>query len=147
MGLYDPCQNKGGTDCKTAKCHALEILDDVVFAYFAIEMVIKAGFQIDISSLIGPLIGPMSFIKKPIKMIAMGVWGKLGYLGDSWNRLDCFIVIAGALEYCLHLDNMNLTAIRTIRVLRPLRAINRVPSMRILVMLLLGIVLHIIHYV
>ena len=46
-------------------------------------------------------------------------------------------MIAGALEYCLHLDNMNLTAIRTIRVLRPLRAINRVPSMRILVMLLL----------
>ena len=44
LGLYDPCQNKGGTDCKTAKCHALEILDDVVFAYFAIEMVIKAGF-------------------------------------------------------------------------------------------------------
>ena len=44
-----------------AKCHALEILDDVVFAYFAVEMVIK--------------------------MIAMGVWGKLGYLGDSWNRL------------------------------------------------------------
>ena len=142
MGLYDPCQNKGGTDCKTAKCHALEILDDVVFAYFAIEMVIKAGFHF--SSLIGP---PMSFIKKLIKMIAMGVWGKLGYLGDSWNRLDCFIVIAGALEYCLHLDNMNLTAIRTIRVLRPLRAINRVPSMRILVMLLLGIVLHIMHYV
>ena len=77
----------------------------------------------------------------------MGVWGKLGYLGDSWNRLDCFIVIAGALEYCLHLDNMNLTAIRTIRVLRPLRAINRVPSMRILVMLLLGVVLHIMHNV
>jgi hypothetical protein len=90
----------------------LEVLDDVVFAYFAVEMVVK--------------------------MIAMGVWGKLGYLGESWNRLDCFIVIAGALEYCLHLDNMNLTAIRTIRVLRPLRAINRVPSMRILVMLLLG---------
>jgi len=32
---------------------------------------------------------------------------------------------------------VNLTAIRTIRVLRPLRAINRVPSMRILVNLLL----------
>ena len=58
------------------------------------------------------------------------------FLWHLWK--DCFIVIAGALEYCLHLDNMNLTAIRTIRVLRPLRAINRVPSMRILVMLLLG---------
>ncbi|CAG5097992.1 Oidioi.mRNA.OKI2018_I69.XSR.g15322.t1.cds [Oikopleura dioica] len=111
LGLYDPCQNKAGADCHSTKCRILEVLDDVVFAYFAVEMVIK--------------------------MMAMGVWGKLGYLGDSWNRLDCFIVIAGALEYCLHLDNMNLTAIRTIRVLRPLRAINRVPSMRILVMLLL----------
>lgn len=33
-----------------------------------------------------------------------------------------------ALEYCLNVENMNLSAIRTIRVLRPLRAINRIPS-------------------
>uniref|UniRef100_A0A1I8JNJ2 G_PROTEIN_RECEP_F1_2 domain-containing protein n=1 Tax=Macrostomum lignano TaxID=282301 RepID=A0A1I8JNJ2_9PLAT len=26
---------------------------------------------------------------------AMGLWGQLAYLGDSWNRLDFFIVIAG----------------------------------------------------
>ena len=59
--------NKGGTECTSAKCHALEVLDDVVFAYFAIEMVIK--------------------------MIAMGVWGKLGYLGDSWNRLGNLLTL------------------------------------------------------
>uniref|UniRef100_A0A8C1NSZ6 Calcium voltage-gated channel subunit alpha1 I n=1 Tax=Cyprinus carpio TaxID=7962 RepID=A0A8C1NSZ6_CYPCA len=35
------------------------------------------------------------------------------------------------------MQNINLTAIRTVRVLRPLKAINRVPSMRILVNLLL----------
>lgn len=37
-------------------------------------------------------------------------------------------------EYLLqeYLGNINLTAIRTIRVLRPLRAVNRIPSMRIL---------------
>ncbi|CAB1453995.1 unnamed protein product [Pleuronectes platessa] len=40
-------------------------------------------------------------------------------------------------EYSLDLQNVNLTAIRTVRVLRPLKAINRVPSMRILVNLLL----------
>uniref|UniRef100_A0A182T683 Ion transport domain-containing protein n=1 Tax=Anopheles maculatus TaxID=74869 RepID=A0A182T683_9DIPT len=72
-----------------------------------------------------------------IKIVAMGAWGKGTYLADSWNRLDFFIVLAGALEYCLQVENLNLTAIRTIRVLRPLRAINRIPSMRILVMLLL----------
>ena len=33
-----------------------------------------------------------------------------------------------AVEYCLEVENMNLSAIRTIRVLRPLRAINRIPS-------------------
>ena len=81
LGLYDPCQNKGGTDCKTAKCHALEILDDVVFAYFAIEMVIKAGFQIDISSLIGPMISPMSFIKKTEKDDRNGSLGKTWLFG------------------------------------------------------------------
>ncbi|XP_036616719.1 voltage-dependent T-type calcium channel subunit alpha-1I [Trichosurus vulpecula] len=40
-------------------------------------------------------------------------------------------------EYSLDLQNINLSAIRTVRVLRPLKAINRVPSMRILVNLLL----------
>lgn len=63
-----------------------------------------------------------------IKMMAMGMWGKNTYLADSWNRLDFFIVVAGAFEYCMHMENLNLTAIRTIRVLRPLRAINRIPS-------------------
>ncbi|XP_067914016.1 voltage-dependent T-type calcium channel subunit alpha-1G isoform X6 [Heterodontus francisci] len=41
------------------------------------------------------------------------------------------------LEYSLDLQNVSLSAVRTVRVLRPLRAINRVPSMRILVTLLL----------
>lgn len=37
-------------------------------------------------------------------------------------------VCYSALEYCLNVENINLSAIRTIRVLRPLRAINRIPS-------------------
>lgn len=50
-----------------------------------------------------------------IKMIAMGGWGRGTYLADSWNRLDFFIVMSGALEYFLQVENLNLTAIRTIR--------------------------------
>ncbi|KAJ0051229.1 hypothetical protein NL108_016338, partial [Boleophthalmus pectinirostris] len=46
-------------------------------------------------------------------------------------------VPAVMVEYSLDLQNINFTAIRTVRVLRPLKAINRVPSMRILVNLLL----------
>ncbi|XP_077426004.1 voltage-dependent T-type calcium channel subunit alpha-1I isoform X6 [Vanacampus margaritifer] len=72
-----------------------------------------------------------------IKMVALGIFGRRCYLGDTWNRLDFFIVMAGMVEYSLDLQNVNFTAIRTVRVLRPLKAINRVPSMRILVNLLL----------
>jgi hypothetical protein len=81
---------------------SLKVFDDVIFAFFTLEMTIK--------------------------MIAMGEWGRGTYLADSWNRLDFFIVMSGALEYILQVENLNLTAIRTIRVLRPLRAINRIPS-------------------
>lgn len=105
--------------------------DDLIFAFFAVEMLIK--------------------------MVAMGVAGKGTYLAETWNWLDLFIVLAGyaaltqpsssinhrrldcvmsticfrlnsGVEYCLNMGNMNLSAIRTIRVLRPLRAINRIPS-------------------
>ncbi|KAK2817265.1 hypothetical protein Q5P01_025456 [Channa striata] len=89
----------------------LQALDDGIFVFFAGEMVVK--------------------------MVALGVIGQSGYLGDTWNRLDFFIVIVGMLEYSLDGHNVSLSAIRTVRVLRPLRAINRVPSMRILVTLLL----------
>ncbi|XP_055525696.1 voltage-dependent T-type calcium channel subunit alpha-1G isoform X2 [Wyeomyia smithii] len=108
LGMYQPCVDDA---CVTNRCKILQIFDDVIFAFFTLEMTIK--------------------------IVAMGGWGKGTYLADSWNRLDFFIVLAGALEYCLQVENFNLTAIRTIRVLRPLRAINRIPSMRILVMLLL----------
>jgi hypothetical protein len=30
-----------------------------------------------------------------IKMTAMGIFGKGTYLVDTWNRLDCFIVVSG----------------------------------------------------
>ncbi|XP_053195485.1 voltage-dependent T-type calcium channel subunit alpha-1G [Scomber japonicus] len=89
----------------------LQALDDGIFVFFAGEMVVK--------------------------MVALGVIGRNSYLGDTWNRLDCFIVIVGMLEYSLDGHNVSLSAIRTVRVLRPLRAINRIPSMRILVTLLL----------
>ncbi|XP_070499023.1 voltage-dependent T-type calcium channel subunit alpha-1I-like [Chironomus tepperi] len=108
LGMFQPCVDD---KCEKNRCKILQIFDDVIFAFFSLEMTIK--------------------------MIAMGGWGRGTYLADSWNRLDFFIVMSGALEYFLQVENLNLTAIRTIRVLRPLRAINRIPSMRILVMLLL----------
>ncbi|XP_034564690.1 voltage-dependent T-type calcium channel subunit alpha-1G [Notolabrus celidotus] len=108
LGMFHPCED---IDCDSERCMILQDFDDFIFAFFAIEMVIK--------------------------MLALGIFGKKCYLGDTWNRLDFFIVVAGMLEYSLNLQNVSFSAVRTVRVLRPLRAINRVPSMRILVTLLL----------
>ncbi|XP_075421907.1 voltage-dependent T-type calcium channel subunit alpha-1H isoform X2 [Ascaphus truei] len=108
LGMFQPCED---VECRSEKCTILEAFDDFIFAFFAVEMVVK--------------------------MVALGIFGQKCYLGDTWNRLDFFIVMAGMLEYSLDGHNVSLSAIRTVRVLRPLRAINRVPSMRILVTLLL----------
>uniref|UniRef100_A0A8C5FYE2 Voltage-dependent T-type calcium channel subunit alpha-1I-like n=1 Tax=Gouania willdenowi TaxID=441366 RepID=A0A8C5FYE2_GOUWI len=108
LGMYQPCEN---IDCSSERCQILQAFDAFIYIFFAMEMVIK--------------------------MVALGIFGRRSYLGDTWNRLDFFIVMAGMVEYSLDLQNINFTAIRTVRVLRPLKAINRVPSMRILVNLLL----------
>ncbi|KFW84495.1 Voltage-dependent T-type calcium channel subunit alpha-1I, partial [Manacus vitellinus] len=108
LGMFQPCED---VECQSERCTILEAFDDFIFAFFAVEMVIK--------------------------MVALGIFGQKCYLGDTWNRLDFFIVMAGMMEYSLDGHNVSLSAIRTVRVLRPLRAINRVPSMRILVTLLL----------
>uniref|UniRef100_A0A8C2UEZ4 Voltage-dependent T-type calcium channel subunit alpha n=1 Tax=Coturnix japonica TaxID=93934 RepID=A0A8C2UEZ4_COTJA len=108
LGMFHPCEDIA---CDSPRCRILQSFDDFIFAFFAVEMIVK--------------------------MVALGIFGKKCYLGDTWNRLDFFIVIAGMLEYSLDLQNVSFSAVRTVRVLRPLRAINRVPSMRILVTLLL----------
>ena len=65
LGLYNPMDVK----CLSKKCQVLERLETFIYVYFVLEMVVK--------------------------MIAFGVFGKLGYLAESWNRLDLFIVAAG----------------------------------------------------
>ncbi|XP_058508951.1 voltage-dependent T-type calcium channel subunit alpha-1H [Solea solea] len=108
LGMFQPCEDVA---CQSEWCRILLALDDCIFAFFAMEMVIK--------------------------MVALGIFGPNCYLGDKWNQLDFVIVMAGMMEYSVDGHNASLSAIRTVRVLRPLRAINRVPSMRILVTLLL----------
>ena len=66
LGMYQPCEDEV---CGTPRCNVLEIFDHFIFAFFAIEMMIK--------------------------VTAMGLFGKQTYLAETWNRLDMFIVIAG----------------------------------------------------
>jgi len=66
LGLYEPCADEV---CATARCRVLHVFDHLIFAFFAVEMVVR--------------------------MTAMGVVGKKAYLAETWNRLDMFIVLAG----------------------------------------------------
>lgn len=93
LGMFRPCED---VECRSERCSILEVgvkdceedqegtkctlllhrdppstqaFDDFIFAFFAVEMVIK--------------------------MVALGLFGQKCYLGDTWNRLDFFIVMAG----------------------------------------------------
>lgn len=65
LGLYDPFDEQ----CKTQRCQVLDSMEKVIYAFFLAEMLCK--------------------------WVAMGLFGKMAYFSDSWNRLDCFIVAAG----------------------------------------------------
>lgn len=40
-----------------------------------------------------------------VKMVALGIFGHRCYLGDTWNRLDFFIVMAGWAKLAKGLQN------------------------------------------
>ncbi|KAG2489238.1 hypothetical protein HYH03_012259 [Edaphochlamys debaryana] len=56
------------------------------------------------------------------------------YLRDGWNVVDFVVVVLGFVDI---FSSGNLTALRTVRVLRPLRAVTRISGMRVLVMTML----------
>ncbi|XP_075929779.1 voltage-dependent T-type calcium channel subunit alpha-1I-like isoform X1 [Petromyzon marinus] len=67
LGMFQPCAEG---QCRAQRCSVLQAFDDFIFTFFAVEMILK--------------------------MMALGIWGRAGYLGDTWNRLDFFIVLAGS---------------------------------------------------
>ena len=71
-------------------------------------------------------------VEASVKITAMGfVLHKKSYLREAWNCLDFFIVmisIIGMLPISGGSDS--LKALRTFRILRPLRSINKMPTMR-----------------
>ena len=67
-----------------------------------------------------------------LKTIALGfVLEPNTYLRDPWNVLDFVVVIVGWLGTFNAAGN--ISAIRTVRILRPLRTINSIPEMKMLV--------------
>ena len=65
-----------------------------------------------------------------LKIFAMGFFiGKGAYLKDVWNWLDFTVVCASLMEKYIS----NVSGLRTFRLFRPLRSLNNVKSMQLLV--------------
>jgi hypothetical protein len=71
-------------------------------------------------------------------LLKMGVLSAPAYFSDAWNWLDFVVVMEGVLSLIFDLavggqiGNVNLSALRTLRMLRPLRAATFVPQIRVL---------------
>ena len=71
------------------------------------------------------------------KIIAMGfVTREHSYLRDPWNKLDFVVVVMGWVS--LMIKSGDISAIKVIRILRPLRTINQIPNMSSLVATILN---------
>ncbi|KAL4477029.1 hypothetical protein ABPG72_011726 [Tetrahymena utriculariae] len=73
-------------------------------------------------------------IEMSLKILAMGfLFSKNSYLSEGWNVLDFIIIVTGWLPYFINSSSFNLTALRSLRVLRPLRSISKVKILNQLV--------------
>ena len=77
-----------------------------------------------------------------LKILGMGfMWKKGSYLRDYWNILDFVIIVSGYITYITDAfkkdsnnnSGLNLSVLRTFRVLRPLRTISSIEGLRMLV--------------
>ena len=69
------------------------------------------------------------------KIITLGFLcnGKKSYLRDSWNILDFVIVVISVVDFASGGKMKSLKAVRTVRVLKPLRMINKYPELKLVI--------------
>lgn len=69
-------------------------------------------------------------IEMIIRIVAVGFIGQGSYLSDNWNCLDFFVVVMGWVSFVPGVGNVS--ALRVFRLLRALRSVATLPSMRII---------------
>lgn len=75
-------------------------------------------------------------VEMVLKILGLGLYHASGaYMRDGWNVVDCVVVVVGWLSLLPSITN--ISAMRSVRVLRPLRTITGVEGMRMLVATLL----------
>lgn len=67
-----------------------------------------------------------------IKIIALGfIFNKGSYMRDMWNIIDIVIIGTGYLPYIGFNNNeINLSALRSLRVLRPLKSVTKIKALK-----------------
>jgi Ion transport protein len=69
-----------------------------------------------------------------VKISSLGfILNQGSYLRDAWNILDFVIIFSGYLSIFLQGSGVNLSALRSFRVIRPLRTISSVAGLRVIV--------------
>jgi hypothetical protein len=85
-----------------------------------------------IKDVIDKIITVFFILECAAKVIAQGfLFGRGTYLKDGWNKLDFIVVVTGITS--LFGLTKKVGALRTVRLLRPLRSINKIEGLRILV--------------
>lgn len=93
------------------------------------------GFQNEILDIVLTIFFTLEFM---LKVVAWGlIMDRHSYLRDAWNWLD-FIVVISALLSLLPGGSEGLAFLRVFRALRPLRSLNAVPQMKVLVNTVIG---------
>lgn len=73
-------------------------------------------------------------IEMVVKIVSLGfICNKGSYLRDAWNILDFVIIASGYMSMFLQGTGVNLSALRSFRVIRPLRTISSVQGLRVIV--------------
>lgn len=76
-------------------------------------------------------------LEMSIKIIGMGFWRHEGaYLRDAWNWIDFTVVVSAWVSFASSADGLGF--LRTFRILRPLRTLNRFPEMKSLIATMLN---------
>ena len=74
-----------------------------------------------------------------MKILGNGfIFNRGAYLRDAWNILDFVIVISGYISLILSGGGVNLSVLRSFRVIRPLRTISSIQGLRVIVQALVS---------
>ena len=110
----------------------LIILNSVFLIFETIPKLERLG---KISDYIFTILFTIEFL---MKIIVYGfVLDDNSYLRDPWNWLDFIVIITGLMSFFPTI-NANLFSLRTFRLLRPLKSINKLPNMKIFIITLIN---------